>query len=75
MSAIAQNQLKCVLARRQFYRGFGLSLAEMKVVLIARNRLCEICKAHIYKKMVMAGVFQHPARWGYGYAADAEFDF
>ena len=36
---IAQHQLKRMLARRQFDTGFGLARAEMKMVLVLRDRL------------------------------------
>ena len=73
MLRIAQHQLQCVLAGRQFDTGLGLARAEMNMVLVLWNRLVRIQRfVHIDQQMMMTAVLKIVAGVGDAHSAQTE---
>jgi hypothetical protein len=74
MRPVAENKLQRMLAWRKLYRCFGLSFAEMAVLLIIWDGAGHIRQFGVDDQVVVTGIFHNFTGWRHGYSTDAEFD-
>src|SRR6516225_9055695 len=73
MLGVTQDQLKSMFAGLKLDTGLGLTRAEMKMVLVLRDRLIHVERfTHVNQQMMMTAVLKIVARVGDTHVAQTE---